>query len=74
MYNITSVARTLIAHLPKTISIVLESLGKNHIAADWGYFRVIFFFFFYIENDIVCIHLNRLDDAILIRTHNIPSC
>ena len=42
------------------------------MAADLGKFRVIFFFMFlsYIENGI----LRVLDEAILMRTNNIPSC
>ena len=33
-YSRTSMARTLMAHLPQMFRLVLESLGKNPIAAD----------------------------------------
>ena len=53
-YSRTSVARTLMAHLPRlfrTCSWV--SWKKNPIAADVGSFRVIFLF--YVENGILCV-------------------
>ena len=40
-YSRTSVAQTLMACLPW---LILESLGKDPIAADLGKFRIIFFF------------------------------
>ena len=49
-----------------------KELRKNPLAADLGLLRVIFF---YIGNSIIlCTHKNRLNEAILMRTHNIPSC
>ena len=41
----------------------------NPIAADLGYFRVIFIL--YRKWYILCTHYNRLDEAILMKTHNI---
>ena len=46
-YSRPSVARTLMARLPWRLpssELVLESLGKNPIAADLGKIRVTFFF------------------------------
>ena len=45
-------ARTLMARIP-WLFFVTKSLGKNPIAADLEYFRVIFFF--YIQNGILCV-------------------
>ena len=39
--QLTSVARTFTIAV---FELVFESLGKNHLAADLGLFRVIFFF------------------------------
>ena len=63
-------ARTLMACLPPCFELVLESFGKNPIAADLGKFRVIFFF---IANGtcILCVLIRMM--AILMRTHNKPS-
>ena len=50
--------------------LVLESQGKNPIAEDIIIFGIILGdFLFYIENGMFCV----FDEAILMRTHNIPS-
>ena len=55
--------------------LVFESVGKNHTAADIIIFGIIEAdFLFYIDNGMLCVLTkNRLDKAILMRTHNIRS-
>ena len=54
-YSRTSMARTLMARLPRLFRTHFKSLGKNPLAADLGLFSVIFFF--YIENGILCVFI-----------------
>ena len=46
-------ARTLMACSPRLFRNLLESLGKNPIATDFGKFRMIFLF--YNKNRILCV-------------------
>ena len=60
-------ARTLIARLPRLFQLVLESLGKNPIAADIITFGIIYSDFLFFILKMVWY------EAILMRTHNIPA-
>ena len=72
-YSRTSMARTLMARLPR--------LFRSHSLVPWNKSdscrsgMIYDDFLFYIEKwYIVCTHWNRLVEAILMRTHNTPSC
>ena len=71
-YSRTSVARTLMARLPwlfRTRTLVHRN--KSHRCR----FRIIFFFLFFIlRNGMLCVLIRIVNKAILMRTHNIPSC
>ena len=54
-YSRTSVARTLIARLPRLFQTRFESLGKYLIAGDLELSVVIFLFIF--KNGILCVHI-----------------
>ena len=66
-FSRASVARTLMARLPRLFELVLESLGKS-LGCRRGI--ILIDFLFYIENGILCV-LIRIAS---LRTHNIPSC
>ena len=51
----------------------LSPLEKNHTAADLEKFSVIFFL--YTDIGVLCVLIRiALDEVIVMRTHNIPSC
>ena len=73
-YSRTSVARTLMARLPPLFRTGSWAPYKKHpIAADIIVFGIFAWFSFYIDNGILCV-LSHLDEAILMRPHNIPTC